>query len=300
MDKSCGDPSKADNFDLWLQRGHLLSAYKPDAGFLRVALPLKKKLPPGDLEKRITAAGIDIPQTGRLSIPYIPVNDAAGEGGRWRSQLFTETDLGEWCSEACSRDKNHLFRKNGYDEREESLKRFGIILTDRATRDEAKSAYLSRIEKLWQVLGPSAGTYLEALKGRVDVDHYCDEFEDRLTRDANLAKDNEFKSRYLNGFAVVPVPRFRLDAAAWATFREYFIAQLHYNSLKQRSPGLLFRRIRSALGKAGSAGFSPEKLTLFFEREWSEPAKCKDADGLTVGEYIDGYHRDQFDDADEA
>jgi hypothetical protein len=93
--------SKADNFDLWLQRGYLLSAYKPDAGFLRVAVPLQKKLPPGDLERRITAAGIDIPQTGRLSIPYVRVNDAPGEGGRWRSQLFTETDLGEWCSETC-------------------------------------------------------------------------------------------------------------------------------------------------------------------------------------------------------
>ena len=262
-------------------------------------MPLKKKLPPGDLEKRITAAGIDIPQTGRLSIPYVPVSDTPGEGGRWRSQLFTETDLGEWCSEACSRDKSHLFRKNGYDEREESLERFGTILANDVIRDEAKSAYLNRIDKLWRVLGPSAGTYLKSVKGGVDVDHYCGEFEDRLKRDANLAKDSEFKSRYLNGFAVVPVPRFRLDTAAWATFREYFVAQLHYESLKQRPPGLLLRRIKSALGKAGFAVFSPEKLTLFFETEWNEPAKCKDADGLTVGEYIDGYHRDQFDDDDE-
>jgi hypothetical protein len=129
--------SKADNFDLWLQRGHLLSAYKPDAGFLRVAVPLQKKLPPGDLERSITAAGIDIPQTGRLSIQYVPVNDGSGEGGRWRSQLFTETDLGEWCSEACYRDKSHLFRKNGYDKREESLQRLGTILTNDAIREEA-------------------------------------------------------------------------------------------------------------------------------------------------------------------
>jgi hypothetical protein len=154
---------------------------------------------------------------------------------------------------------------------------------------------LSRIDKLWQVFEPSAGTYLRAVKDDVDVVHYRGEFEDRLKRDANLAKDREFKCRYLKGFAVVPVPRFRLDTAAWATFREYFVAQLHYESLKQRAPELLFRRIKSALGKAESAAFLPEKLALFLETEWNKPAECKDADGLTVGEYIDGYHRDKFD-----
>jgi hypothetical protein len=163
-------------------------------------------------------------------------------------------------------DKNHLFRKNGYDEREESLERFGAILTNGAIRDEVKSAYLMQIDELCKVLRPSAGTYLKAVRGRVDVDHYSGEFEDRLKRDAILAKNREFKSRYLNGFAVVPVPRFRLDAVAWDTFREFFVAQLHYESLKQRPPGLLLRRIKSAVGKVGTAAFPPEKLRYSLRR----------------------------------
>jgi hypothetical protein len=291
--------SKADNFDLWLQRGHLLSAYRPDTGFLRVALPLKKKLPPGDLEKKITDAGIEIPRTSKLSIQYVPVNNVAGEGGRWRSQLFTETDLGDWCSETCYKDKHHLFRKNGYEKREESLQRLETLLANDEDREKARAEYLSRIEAVWRVLGPSAGSYLQSVKNSVDVDHYRGEFKGRLSRDAKLAKDAEFRSRYLNGFAVVPVPRFRIDTAAWTTFREYFVAQLHYDSLKQRAPGLLLRRIKSAMGKGTSQVLSPEKISSFLDVHWNKPARAKNADGLTVGEYIDGYHLDKFDDAEE-
>jgi hypothetical protein len=291
--------SKADNFDLWLQRGHLLSAYRPDTGFLRVALPLEKKLPPGDLEKKITDAGIEIPGTSRLSIQYVPVSDVTGEGGRWRSQLFTETDLGDWCSEACYKEKKHLFRRNGYEKREESLQRLEMILTNDKVREKARSDYLGQVENLWRVFGPSAGSYLKSAKNGVDVDHYRGEFKDRLNRDAKLAKDGEFRSRYLNGFAVVPVPRFRIDTAAWATFREYFVAQLHYDSLKQRQPGLLLRRIKSALGKGTSQALSPEKLSSFLDAHWNKPAIAKDADGLTVGAYIDRYHLGKFDDAEE-
>jgi len=269
----------------------LLSAYMPDPSFLRVAVPLQKKLPSGDLERRIAAAGIDIPPTGRLSIPYVPISDAPGEGGRWRSQLFTKTDLGEWCSELCYEEKHRLFRRNGYDERKKSLQRLDTILTNDAIRDEVKCAFMKQIDQLWEALRPSAGTYLRAVGNRVDVDHYRGEFDDRLKRDAILAKDSEFKSRFLNGFAVVPVPRFRLDAAAWDSFRKHFVAQLHYESLKQRPPGMLFRRIKSVASSARTTAFSPEKLALFLETKWNTLAKCDDANGLTVGVYIDYYHR---------
>jgi hypothetical protein len=262
-------------------------------------LPLEKKLPPGDLEKKITDAGIEIPGTSRLSIQYVPVSDVTGEGGRWRSQLFTETDLGDWCSEACYKEKKHLFRRNGYEKREESLQRLEMILTNDKVREKARSDYLGQVENLWRVFGPSAGSYLKSAKNGVDVDHYRGEFKDRLNRDAKLAKDGEFRSRYLNGFAVVPVPRFRIDTAAWATFREYFVAQLHYDSLKQRQPGLLLRRIKSALGKGTSQALSPEKLSSFLDAHWNKPAIAKDADGLTVGAYIDRYHLGKFDDAEE-
>lgn len=291
--------SKADNFDLWLQRGHFLSEYRPDTGFLRVALPLMKKLPPGDLEKRITDAGIEIPRTSKLSIQYVPINDVAGEGGRWRRQYFTETDLGDWCSEACYREKKHLFRRNGYEQREESLQRLETILANDKVREKARFDYMSRVETLWRVLGPSAGSYLRSVKNGVDVDHYSGEFKNRLSRDAKLAKDDEFRSRYLNGFAVVPVPRFRIDTAAWASFRGYFVAQLHYDSLKQRAPGLLLRRIKSALGKGASKTLSPEKLSSFLDARWNKPTTAKDSDGLTVGEYIDRYHLDRLDDAED-
>ena len=235
-----------------------------------MGVSLKRKLPPGELERRITAAGIEIPQTGSLSIPYIVVQEQLGEGGRWRSQLFTETDLGEWCSEACFDEKHSLFRKNGFEARQTGLQQLNAILSDNDLMNEIRTTYLRQIGTLWDVLGPSAGTYLKVKKQDhiVDVDHYASDFEDRLKRDAELAADNEFKSRYLNGFSVVPVPRFRLDTAAWATFKHYFIAQLHYDSLKQRVASLLFRRIKSVMGPASSRAFEPRRLEKFLADEW--------------------------------
>jgi len=43
--------NKADNFDLWLQRGYLLSSYKPDSRFMRIQVPLRKKIPSGTTGK---------------------------------------------------------------------------------------------------------------------------------------------------------------------------------------------------------------------------------------------------------
>jgi hypothetical protein len=213
--------------------------------------------------------------------------------------LFTRTDLGDWCSETCYKEKNRLFRRNDYKNRNESLQRLEKISSNAKIRKDVTSDCLKQIEKLWQAFGPSAGQYLESVKNCVDKKHYSAAIEDRLSRDAKLAKDSEFRSRYLSGFAVIAMPRFRIDTAAWATFREYFVAQLHYDSLKQRVSGLLLRRIKSAMGKGGSQMLSAEKLSSFLEASWNKPATAKDADGQTVGEYIDGYHLGRFDDAEE-
>src|SRR3546814_1804665 len=42
---------KANSLDLWLQRGRLISAFRPDQGFLRVHVNLLAELPAGDLER---------------------------------------------------------------------------------------------------------------------------------------------------------------------------------------------------------------------------------------------------------
>jgi hypothetical protein len=63
--------NKANNFDLWLQRGRLLSTFQPDPSFLRVHVNLRNELPLGATERIVQDIGFETPKTRRLSLPYI-------------------------------------------------------------------------------------------------------------------------------------------------------------------------------------------------------------------------------------
>src|SRR3546814_8632089 len=82
---------KANSLDLWLQRGRLISAFRPDQGFLRVHVNLLAELPAGDLERAVQTIGFEVPRRQRLSITYVHIRDRDDEGddanSQWRSRL---------------------------------------------------------------------------------------------------------------------------------------------------------------------------------------------------------------------
>jgi hypothetical protein len=289
--------NKASNFDLWLQRGRLVSMFRPDASFLRIHVNLLAELPGGDLVQRVQRIGFETPKTRRLSIPYIPTLSDDGEEssglGHWRSRYFIWTQLGDWCSDACFRNKSHLFKKVGHEARLETLTRLHD-LKEPAPREKARAGFLDRVDALWSALGDSAGTYLETTrKGDLDRAVYQKLFEQRLERDLELAADTEFRDRYIDGCEVIEVPRFRMDALGWRSFVDSFMRQIHLEWLKAKSPSLIYQYIYAALEDSLDSAFDdPKTLVELVRSKWNHVIEGDDGEGIHLGQYIDLYHAD--------
>jgi hypothetical protein len=109
--------NKASNFDLWMQRGRLLSRFQPDTSFLRVHVSLRETLPAGDLMQRIQGIGFETPMLDKLRIPYILTIGGEGDAvsGNWLSHFFIWTQLGYWCSDACFQKESSRFKRTGHE-----------------------------------------------------------------------------------------------------------------------------------------------------------------------------------------
>jgi hypothetical protein len=285
--------NKANNFDLWLQRGRLLSAFRPDPSFLRVQVKLLNELPSGDAERVVQSIGFEIPKTQRLSYPYVMTAGAADEEndapGNWRSRYFAWTQLNDWCSDSCFRANRDQFRKAGHEDRLQNL-RLLQEMTDPGPKNTACLLFLERVVGLWKAFGPQAATFLESRNGTVDHDLYRRSFEQRVDRDLELAEDEEFKNRYINGCEVIDVPRFRMDPAAWRSFVESFARQTHLEWLKKRSQSLIFQQIYKALDDVDDDTFDdPRELVKLLRSKWNTTIEGDDGEEITVGEYIDRY-----------
>lgn len=287
--------NKASNLDLWLQRGRLLSVFRPDASFLRVHVNLLAELPAGDLMQRVRGIGFETPQTRRLSIPYIQAIEGGqeeGDGpGNWRARYFIWTQLGDWCSDACFRQERDRFKKAGHQERLQNLQRLEVLQGPGPKR-EARSRFLARVDQLWEAFGDRAATYLEANDGTLNREFYEDLFNHRLQRDLDLAGDEEFRERYINGCELIDVPRFRMDVIGWRSFVDSFMRQIHLEWLKARSPSLIYRYIYDGLEEFEDDVFDDyKKLGQILRANWNRHISDGE-DNTTVGAYIDQYQAD--------
>lgn len=163
--------STLSNFDLWIQRGYLLSDYRPDPSFLKVTVRLKQSLAQSEQSQMVTQSGFDVPVNKTLTYHYAgntgptddgqePAEDSDGEAGNWRRRLFVWTHLGDWCSEACHRENRGKFKRRGYDDRV-ALIRTLEGLVDPAALRKAREAFLDAVSGLWIGLGGAAGSFLE-------------------------------------------------------------------------------------------------------------------------------------------
>lgn len=118
------------SFDLWVQRGWLLSEYRPDPGFLRIPINLAKGLSQTEQQRLVTDSGFLVPTKKRLTFPYaLPEGHVASdvddedvdedeEIANSRRKFFVWTQLGEWCSEECHALEHRHFTKKDYEGRE--------------------------------------------------------------------------------------------------------------------------------------------------------------------------------------
>lgn len=286
------------NFDLWIQRGRLLSDYRPDPGFLHVPLQLARGLPPAELARLAEGEGFAVRQTKSLRYRYVaapvefgdeedePAESEATEIGNWRRKLFVWTNLGDWCSDACFEANEASFRRRGYDDRVLALEQLRA-LGEPAGRAAAKARFLTRVAALWDRFGDAAPTLL---KGRTDLDRgaYEELFDQRVERDLALADDREYRDRFVRGFELVEVPRFRNDVAGWRSFVESFATQLVLDASRGRSQSMLLKAVREAFGtgRVGHAAWRDHRALVAALRElWQREQPRGKGPTVTVERY---------------
>lgn len=250
------------SFDLWVQRGWLLSKYRPDPSFLRIPIHLGKGLSQTDQERVAATSGFFVPAKKRLTFPFaVPEGQTAsgaedygddddGNGGNWRRKFFVWTQLGEWCSETCYNAEHHHFRQKGYEERYAKLRRLEDLRSD-DVRDVERARFLRALATLWIDFRDDAA---ELLRGAdtLDEEYYAQLFDNRLARDLELVADEEFRNRYLSGYELSQVPRFRPDVRGWRDFIDSLVRQICLDGVRKGSQALLPRAILDTAELVGS------------------------------------------------
>ena len=267
------------NFDLWLQRGWLLSDFRPDPGFLHVQIQLGKGLPQTELARIAEGAGFAVRQTKTLRKRYVEapidfddednLSDEfdTPEIGNWRRKLFTWTNLGDWCSEACFEAHEKDFKRRGHEDRLHALEQLKA-LRNTAEHRTTKKKFLADIANLWDRFGEAAPTLLKGKEGALHRDFYEELFEQRVKRDLELAEDREFCCRFTRGFELIQVPRFRNDVAGWRSFVESLGRQLILDETRGRSQSMLLKAVREALkDKAGTSMWHDHRVMIEALRE---------------------------------
>lgn len=275
------DRPSLSNFDLWVQRGYLLSDFRPEQSFLKVPVRLKQPLGQTEQSRMASLSGFDVPPTKTLTYHYAgeaddiqPVPATEAESGNWRRRLFVWTHLGEWCSEACYKTNSGTFRRRGYEDR---VALVGALegLSDPVALGHARSAFLDAVAGLWDRLEGDAAAFLEG-SDTLDRDHYSDAFDDRVAKDLELIADPEFKLRYLTGYELAQVPRFRTDERGWRDFLGSMARELCLDHARGRSQSWLLHAVRDALeadGRAGSALDDSTALLRFLRSTWRDSKK---------------------------
>ena len=253
-------PAAVSDFDLWIQRGSLLSEYRPDPAFLQVVVQLARPLSAGEHSRAAEKAGFEMKPTRSIRHRYIDDGSAAEDpeihgtadrtiAGTWRRKLFTWTNLGEWCSLECVGARQSEFLRKNHDKRRAALAHLQGMAVKEA-RKAARELFISKMDALWAELGEDASNVLHGTK-TLDRKHYRDIFDVKVKRDLALVHDEEFGRRYVSGFELVGVPRFRNDVTGWRAFVRSLAQQLALDGARGSTRSRLLRAIRDAADTAG-------------------------------------------------
>ena len=263
-------PKDTPAFDAWLQRGHLLHPYERDQSFLWLPVALKEALPLGGAGEILASAGLVPPDGGRyLRSPYLGTPESRGARSvpKWRARHFVETVLGPWTSDRCFALRGGTFKKAGDEGRLRDVER--VAKATPADREVWAEAFLKRLEQAAMKLPPEdLATYFKTVGSGLDRECYRVAAERQLGRDHAKALDPEYAARYVRGFEIVRVPRFRDDAPAWEKFAESFASTLLLLMAKGSQMNAMSRALaeEDVLGEADSGRDALKEL----RRRWSE------------------------------
>lgn len=244
------------SFDLWIQRGRVLAKFRPEPTFLKVSVPLKKSLGGSNLSNMAAEVGFASPETKTLNYRYIQASDDEeqdddrnGSSAPWRSQYFTWTNLGEWCSEECFKAKKNEFGSHGQDSRRRDLKELEELQAESSRRHSEIKKFLDCLEKLWTRFGEDASCYLQGTgAAQLDRSHYEALFNERVDRDLALVEEENFRDRYVRGYEINELPRFQNDVRGWNIFMKSIAEEICYQNRKKQPRSKILKAIQEAVG----------------------------------------------------
>lgn len=114
-----------------------------------------------------------------------------------------------------------------------------------------------------------------------------------MARDLALIEDLEFKRRYLTGYELAQVPRFRTDIAGWNEFLESLTRQLCLDHARGgRSQSLFLKAVRESVQAAGADNSILEEsssLLAFLRTSWQD-SKKRSGKISKPARILDAYH----------
>lgn len=258
---------------------------------------MKEGLGSSPLSNIAAEVGFASPETKTLNFRYIGTSDdedhdedGTGSSGPWRSQYFTWTNLGEWCSEDCFKAKKKEFGSRGQELRSKHLDELQKLKTGSPERRIAREDFLFRLEQLWSRFGEDASSYLQGA-AQLDQAHYTKLFDERVDRDVAMLDEEGFRDRYVIGYEINELPRFQNDVRGWKTFVESFAKEICYQNRKKQPRSKILKAIQEAMGGRHNSHLQDSsKLLRLLRDNWGGIDRGTGADNLDLSS-IARYHK---------
>lgn len=257
--------NRQDSFDAWLQAGFLCHKYDPATDFLKFNITLAAPLPQGNIDNIFRQTGlISEGERDKLTFSYLTPSDIAGEKVQWKSTFFIETCFGHWCSRACHKEFHELFAAANKEGRKEALDKFLEAEKTHTTNyflDQFENTLLNAV----QGLKADFDTYLPD-----DTADYRQKASDQMDRQIKKAKTNYFAQKYVYGYDLQPLPRFRNDQSSWETFALDFCESLLFKALQKGDHSLLAKIVFETFGENKLKEIDCEGLLKELRANWDK------------------------------
>lgn len=285
-------------FDAWLQRGLLAAKYRDAQQFLNTRVKLKNALPKDLVAEIFADQGlVELDARNAVRYPYIgqlPLEEGDDNiASQWKSQYCVWTHLGEWMSSQCHRTIGHTLRAKSSPAREAKVKELLDHADDKKWKRSRRQDFLGALEQTWQRLaaaGINPADYLLGDKDGVDRGAFTKKFDDKIKADLCLAADEDFRSRYVDGYEFAKLPRFRQDTAAWNSFVRSWGESIAVEAAKPNTRCKVAKAITSVFDAMGldAAEMDADDITGKLSKSWEKAVSVAD-ERKTLGEFMSGY-----------
>jgi hypothetical protein len=287
-------------FDTWLQRGVLAAQYRNVPQFLTFSVQLKKPFPQNQVAQIFS--GRRFSELGNRNVVryrYLgEIEDSSVDEAddvttvRWKSRFGVWTNLGDWISDDCYRSERDIMKSQTWKARSDKVDELLKYAEDETWKNEIRSDFLSELALVWEDLRKAAippEEYLVGENGDLARRSYGERFDRKLADDISLAQDDDFRTRYINGYEFPDVPRFRQDTTAWTNFVRSWCESIAVEAAKSRTLSLVTRRIEVVCETEGMtlASMSAAETQQLLRDQWNQ--KWNQDEGTTIGHWIGRY-----------